>query len=97
MHRMLHLQRPRGGAAAPACMPDSPLTYDEHRQLGQEIQKARQRLLELAKVVQQVYGPHNRSSSAFQKLNEAMERLCAELGCQAVDDCPGKNAGELYR
>ena len=78
-------------------MPDNPLSYDEHRQLGLEMQKTRSRLLELAKVLQEVYGRTNRSTIAFQRLNEAMERVCTELGDQAIADCPGQAADQLYR
>ena len=78
-------------------MPDNPLSYEEHSQLGQEMQKTRIRLLELAKVLEQVYGPSSRSAVAFQRMNEAMERVCGELANQAIADCPGRSADQLYR
>lgn len=78
-------------------MSDQPLTFEEHRDLGQELQKTRQRLLELSRMLIEVYGANNRSTFAFEKVNEVMERLSEELGRQAAADCPGKDAEGLYR
>jgi hypothetical protein len=78
-------------------MPAEPLSFEEHRDLGDELQKTRQRLLQLSRVVLDAYGANNRCAFAFEKLNEAMERLDEELARQAVADWPGKDADGLYR
>ncbi len=75
----------------------NPLTYDEHRDLARELQRSRARLLQLSSVVAGVYGPHNDSTFAFTKLNEAVDRILADLSAQAFLDCPGTNAADLYR
>lgn len=75
----------------------NPLTYDEHRDLSQEIQKTRARLAHLASVILGVYGQQSRSAFAFRKVNEAIDRLCVELGTQAITDCPGLDADKFYR
>jgi hypothetical protein len=78
-------------------MSDQPFTFEEHRDLGQELQKTRQRLLELSRLLLDAYGANNRSVFAFEKVNEAMVRLSEELARQANADCPGKDAEGLYR
>ena len=78
-------------------MPNEPLTYEEHHELGQEIRKARQRMARLSSMLSEVYGANNRCSFAFEKLNEAMDQLLDELGRQATADCPGTGADALYR
>lgn len=74
----------------------NPLTYEEHRELARELHRSRERLLQLYSVVAGVYGPQNRSTFTFTKLNEALERVMAELSAQARLDCPGTNAANLY-
>lgn len=74
-----------------------PLNYEEHRELGREMRATRERLMQLSRVVFEIYGPASRSAFAFQRLNEAMERLCVELGTQAITDCPGRQTDEFYR
>jgi hypothetical protein len=75
----------------------NPLTYDEHREFAEEVQRTRARLAQLASVVAGIYGPQSRSTFAFRKLLEAMERMTSEMQAQAELDCHGLNAGELYR
>jgi len=81
----------------PPRMSDHSLTFEEHRDLGQELQKTRQRLLELSRMLLDVYGANNRCVFAFEKVNEAMVRLSEEFARQANADCPGKDAEGLYR
>ena len=78
-------------------MSDQPLTFEEHRDLGQELQKTRQRLLELSRMLLEVYGANNRSAYASEQVNQAMARLSEELARQAAADCPDKDADGLYR
>jgi hypothetical protein len=78
-------------------MPNEPLTFEEHRDLGQELQKTRRHLLQLSRMVLEVYGANNRCSFAFEKVNEAVDRLTEELARQAVAECPGTDAETLYR
>ena len=75
----------------------NPLTFEEHREFGQELQNTKARLIQLASVVGGVYGPASRSTFAFSKLVEALERVSSEMQAQAELDCPGLNAGEFYR
>jgi hypothetical protein len=75
----------------------NPLTYEEHREFGRELQKTRSRLLQLGSLVAGIYGPQSASAFAFQKTAEAMDRMASEMGAQAERDCPGLNAGRLYR
>jgi hypothetical protein len=77
--------------------PLNPLTFDEHRDFGREIQKTKARLVEFAGMVAGIYGPQSRSTFAFRKLTEAMDRAVAEIQAQADHDWPGLNAGQLYR
>lgn len=78
-------------------MDSEPLTFEEHRELGQEMQKTQQRLTQLSRMVLDVYGSNNRCSFAFEKLNEAMEQVMEELEKQAIADCPAQDARALYR
>jgi hypothetical protein len=75
----------------------NPLTYEEHREFGQEIQNTRARMLQLASMVAGIYGPQSRPTFAFRKLTEAVERVAAEMEAQAELDCPGLDAGGFYR
>jgi hypothetical protein len=65
--------------------------------MGREILKTRSRLRHLASVVISVYGPQSRTAFQFQKMNDAMDRLCLDLESQAEIDCPGLDAGQFYR
>jgi hypothetical protein len=76
---------------------NEPLNFEEHRELGEEMQKTQTRLLQLSRMLRDVYGPNSRSTYAFEKVNEAMERLNEELRRQAIEDCPGRDADLLYR
>jgi hypothetical protein len=75
----------------------NPLSFEEHREFGLEIQKTRARLQHLSGMVGGIYGPQSRSTFAFRKLMEAMERIAAEMQAQAEHDCPGLHAGDFYR
>jgi hypothetical protein len=78
-------------------MSNNPLSLEEHRDLGQEMQKTRQHLRQISRMVLDVYGDNNRSVFAFEQLNLDMDRLIEELIKQALADCPGKQADTLYR
>jgi hypothetical protein len=78
-------------------MPKEPLSLEEHRDLGHELQKTRQDLRQLSRMLLDVYGPNNRCTFAFEQLDAAMERLTEELARQAAADCPGQEAENLYR
>ncbi len=67
----------------------SPLTADEHRELGREIKATAARLQELQKLVDSVYGPNNQSSFSFRRTVESLERLQNDLQAQAAADLPG--------
>jgi hypothetical protein len=75
----------------------NPLTFEEHRELGQEILKARARLLQLSSVVGGVYGAQSRVAFQYTKMLEALDRVCLEMQAQAEIDCPGLNAASLYQ
>jgi hypothetical protein len=75
----------------------NPLTFEEHRELGQEILKARARLLHLSSVVRGVYGAQSRVAFQYAKMLEALDRVCLEMQAQAELDCPGLNASSLYQ
>jgi len=75
----------------------NPLTYEEHRDLGREMLKTKVRLRQLGSVVVGVYGPNSRTAFTFQKLNDAMDKLCGEMEAQAEADCPGLDASSFYR
>ena len=74
----------------------SPLTLEEHRELGHEMQATRARLSELCKVVASVYGPNNRAAFSFLRLTDAMDRLCQNLQAQVSQDYPGPDVDNLY-
>ena len=75
----------------------NPLSYDEHRELAREIQKSKARLLQLGSVAATIYGRQSRMAFHFQKVNEAIDKLCDELQAQADQDCPGLDAATFYR
>jgi hypothetical protein len=75
----------------------NPLSFDEHRELGLEIQKSRAKLLHLGSVATSVYGKQSRAAFHFQKVTDAMDRLSEELQAQAEQDCPGLGAAGFYR
>ena len=75
----------------------NPLTYEEHEEFGRELQKTKARLIQLASVVGGIYGPHSRSTFSFQKLIDAIERVCLDMEAQAEVDCPGLKAGRFYQ
>jgi len=74
----------------------TPLTLEEHRELGGELRQTRARLHKLCDLVMTVYGPNNRAAFDFQKTAEAMDRLCAELQAQAARDLPGFETDGFY-
>jgi len=75
----------------------NPLSYEEHRELGLELQKSRAKLLHLGSVAATVYGKQSRAAFQFQKVNDAIDKLCDELQAQAEQDCPGLDASSFYR
>lgn len=75
----------------------NPLTFEEHRDLGREIVKARARLLHVSTVISSVYGANSRTSFTFQKMNEAVDKVLGEMQAQSELDCPGLNASAFYR
>lgn len=75
----------------------NPLTYDEHQELGREILNTKARLVQLGSMAATVYGVQSRTAFHFQKLTEAMDKLCDELQAQAEQDCPGLDAPAFYR
>jgi hypothetical protein len=74
----------------------SPLTADEHRELGRELQVAHRRLAELANVVVGIYGPNNQAAFSFARLVEDIDRLRRDLQAQAVQDLPGMPVDGFY-
>ena len=78
-------------------MADTPLTYEEHRDLSRELQTTCDRLVQLGELVREIYGSDSRSAGAFGMARRAMEVLRAALGEQAAEDCPGREAQKLYR
>jgi hypothetical protein len=74
----------------------NPLTLEEHRQLGTELRATNERLRQLCDLVVSVYGPNNSAAFAFQKVAEAMERLCKDMESQAAHDLPGYSANNFY-
>jgi len=75
----------------------NPLSLEEHRELGRELQKTRQRLLQLGSMVTSVYGQQSLPAFHFSKLNDALDRTCEELKAQAAQDCPGTDASQFYK
>jgi hypothetical protein len=73
-----------------------PLTLDEHRELGSEMQATTARLRSLCDLVIQVYGPHNLAAFNFLKAMEAVDRVNLELQAQAVHDLPGHENDIFY-
>jgi hypothetical protein len=73
-----------------------PLTLEEHRELGAELQRARARIQELRAVVNEVYGPNNQAAFSFSKAAEALDRLCVDMQSQAVRDWPGYHTEGIY-
>ena len=74
----------------------NPLTLEEHRQLGSELRATNVRLRQLRDLVVSVYGPNTRASFSFNKLTEAIDRLCAEMETQATRDAAGFKSDNLY-
>jgi hypothetical protein len=63
-----------------------PLTAEEHRELGSEINAATARLQGLCHLVVNVYGPNNRAAFSFIKALEALDRLETDLRAQSEAD-----------
>jgi len=74
-----------------------PLSFEEHRELGQEVKRTGARLRELAALIENVYGPQNQAAFTFQRLTEYMDRLTGDLQAQAAQDLPDRDARGLYR
>ena len=75
----------------------TPLTLEEHRELGREICAVTARIHELSRLVNSVYGPNNQAAFTFQKVAQELERLCGDLQAQARQDLPGFVVEDLYR
>ena len=67
----------------------SPLSLEEHRELGQEVRATALRLAQLATLVRSVYGPNNQAAFGFARVVEDIERLRGDLQAQAAADLPG--------
>jgi hypothetical protein len=74
----------------------TPLTLEEHRELGREIRRANVRLRELCDLMLSVYGPQNRAASSFVRATEALDRLCQDLQTQVAHDHPGFPHDDFY-
>jgi hypothetical protein len=74
----------------------TPLTLEEHRELGAEMRALNARLQELCKVVVSVYGPNAQAAFTFMKAAEHVKRLCQDLQAQAARDLPGFPTDGLY-
>ena len=74
----------------------NPLSFEEHRDMAQEMLTTRSKLLELSNVAVSIYGPQSRPGFSFQVMIDALDRVCAEMRAQAELDCPGLGAGAFY-
>lgn len=74
----------------------SPLSLEEHQQLGAEMRSINARLQALCKLLVSVYGPHNQAAFTFIKTAEHVNRLCLDLQAQAARDFPGYPVDGLY-
>ena len=74
----------------------TPLTLEEHRELGAEMRAVNARLQELCKVVVSVYGPNAQAAFTFMKAAEQVKRLCQDLQAQAARDLPGFPTDGFY-
>jgi hypothetical protein len=74
----------------------TPLTLEEHRELGAEMRAVDARLQELCKVVVSVYGPNAQAAFTFMKAAEQVKRLCQDLQAQAAKDLPGFPTDGFY-
>ena len=74
----------------------NPLTLEEHRRLGSELRAANLRLHQLCDIIVSVYGPQNRAAFSFQRVTEAIDRLCADLETQATWDGAGFKKDNFY-
>ncbi len=74
----------------------TPLTLEEHRELGAEMRAVNARLQELCKVVVSVYGPNAQAAFTFLKAAEQVKRLCQDLQAQAARDLPGFPTDGFY-
>lgn len=81
-----------------AIRPDkvSPLTAEEHADLGSEIKLVAARLRELERLVASIYGPANQAAFSFVKLVDCLDRLQDDLEAQSALDVPGHHGG-FYR
>ena len=74
----------------------TPLTLEEHRELGAEMRAVNARLQELCKVVVSVYGSNAQAAFTFLKAAEQVKRLCQDLQAQAARDLPGFPTDGFY-
>jgi hypothetical protein len=74
----------------------NPLTLEEHRELGRELNAMNARMRELCQLVLAVYGPNNQASFTFTKTAESVERLCHDMQAQLAVDHPGYSVQKVY-
>ena len=74
----------------------NPLTLEEHRHMGRELNAMNARMRELAQLVLAVYGPNNHASFTFLKTAESIERLCQDMQAQLAVDYPGYSVEKFY-
>jgi hypothetical protein len=79
-------------------MPDnsSPLTEEEHQELGRELRVTEARLRELCDLTLDVYGPNHRVTFSFQKMLDSLSRLRADLHVQLGNDHPEFHGNSPY-
>jgi hypothetical protein len=75
----------------------SPLSYEEHRELAQELFYTHRRLRELRRMMVSVYGRESRTAFAFERTDESLDRLRFDLQVQLSSDCPGVSTTGVYR
>jgi len=73
----------------------SPLSAEEHRELGDELRKTQERLHALYEMLSGVYGPDHYTAFSFQRVNTSLQELRRDLETQAADDCPD-DTGRFY-
>ena len=74
----------------------TPLTLEEHRELGKAVGAVTGRLHELCDLVLNVYGPNNQAAFTFVNVTQQLDRLCQDLQSQARKDLPGFEVEKLY-
>ena len=65
------------------------LTREEHEEIGREVRLACRRMVEIASLLTQVYGPSSHTAFSAAKAKDAMLRFERDLEYQASVDLPG--------